>query len=95
MTLTTLEAWSSLALAAASMKTGDQTLHLRSLLLDKTRSGFFAKHKDITMDYSRQKLTSTHLETLFSLADQSGLQDKIAAMKNGVKINETEDRAGE
>jgi len=47
------------------------------------------------MDYSRQKLTSTHLDTLFSLADQSGLQDKIAAMKNGVKINETEDRAGE
>lgn len=44
------------------------------------------------LDYSKNRVTSETLELLFSLARESGLPEKIAAMFRGDRINITEDR---
>lgn len=48
---------------------------------------------DILFDYSKNRINDTTLSHLFDLARQAGLADKIEAMFQGQKINNSEDRA--
>jgi len=48
---------------------------------------------DILFDYSKHRITEESLEKLLALAQQAGLQEKIAAMFRGDRINSTEQRA--
>jgi glucose-6-phosphate isomerase len=48
---------------------------------------------DLSLDYSKNRLTSDTVHLLLSLADRAGLRGSIEAMFAGEKINVTEDRA--
>ncbi len=49
--------------------------------------------KDIVFDYSKNIITENTVELLIELASECGLQEAVAAMFAGEKINETENRA--
>ncbi len=54
---------------------------------------FSLQINDILFDFSKNILTEETLVLLLELAEQTGLEDKISAMFNGHKINNTENRA--
>ena len=69
-------------------------VHLRDLFRDGDRfSEFSLKLGDILFDYSKNLITRTTMSLLFDLAGQAGVDQRIAAMFAGEKINVTEDRA--
>jgi glucose-6-phosphate isomerase len=49
--------------------------------------------KDLVFDYSKNIITENTIGLLIDLANECGLQEAIAAMFSGEKINETENRA--
>lgn len=84
---------------AASQFNTDEKLHLRNLVGDAARSeGLVATHENasrgnkIVLDYSRQQVVGDTMETLFDMADQCGLVQKMEEMRCGKRINETENR---
>jgi len=87
--------------AVADSFRSDDKLHLRNLCSDSVRcSGLVATYdcksnesRKIILDYSRQQVTGETMELLFDLADKLALTDKRNDMRNGVKINVTEDRS--
>src|SRR6266566_3587796 len=72
-----------------------RNLHLRKLFADDPARGerFTASAVGIELDYSKNRITDQTLQLLFQLARDAGLQERIAAMFSGAKINITEDRA--
>ena len=54
---------------------------------------FSVSFDDIFLDYSKNLVDENVMKTLFSLAEEAGLKEGIAAMFKGEKINETEKRA--
>jgi glucose-6-phosphate isomerase len=54
---------------------------------------YHVKLDDILFDYSKNRITSDTIKLLLQLANECGLQQGIAAMFNGDKINNTENRA--
>ncbi len=68
--------------------------HLRNLI---DQPGRFEKlsfsHQGILLDLSRQRIDDQVMAELVSLADESGLSQKIAALLSGEHVNTTEDRA--
>ena len=54
---------------------------------------FSLKSQHILLDYSKNIITEETLAGLFDLARETGLQNAIADMFSGVKINLTENRA--
>jgi glucose-6-phosphate isomerase len=54
---------------------------------------FSARFEDLLLDYSKNLVTEETMALLWDLADECRLQDAIAAMFSGAKINETENRA--
>ena len=71
-----------------------ETTHLRDLLKEKERcDAMYAEHDGVYLDYSRQRATLDTLKYLIDLAESQDLLGKMNAMKNGEKINFTEDRA--
>src|SRR5215468_7119696 len=70
-------------------------LHLRKLFADDPTRGerFTASALGIELDYSKNRITDQTLELLFQLAKEAGLEQRIAAMFSGKKINITENRA--
>ncbi|MDX2480651.1 MAG: glucose-6-phosphate isomerase [Desulfuromusa sp.] len=88
--LTKLAAWSNLQAHYQDI----EALHLRDLFAEDTQR--FAKFSftfdDILFDYSKHRITDTTLKLLTELAEQTGLQEKIASMFSGEKINSTEHR---
>jgi glucose-6-phosphate isomerase len=54
---------------------------------------FSLKFGDILFDFSKNRITDKTMSLLMDLAHQAGLSEKIEAMFNGQKINNTEDRA--
>ncbi|MBJ7599631.1 MAG: glucose-6-phosphate isomerase [Candidatus Nephthysia bennettiae] len=69
--------------------------HLRDLFAeDATRGEKLTVHAEgILLDYSKNRLTAETVELLVALARRAGLEERIAAMFAGEKINLTEDRA--
>jgi glucose-6-phosphate isomerase len=70
-------------------------LHLRKLFADDPTRGerLTASAVGIELDYSKNRITDQTLELLFQLAKDAGLEERIAAMFSGKKINITENRA--
>jgi glucose-6-phosphate isomerase len=81
------------ALEAHSKKVHD--LHLRQLFAKDPDRGerMTAEAAGIYLDYSKNRITDETLKLLLQLAEECRLQDRIAAMFRGDKINVTEKRA--
>ncbi|MGB2628647.1 MAG: glucose-6-phosphate isomerase [Candidatus Acidiferrum sp.] len=69
--------------------------HLRELFAENPKRGeqFCTEALGIFLDYSKNRITEKTLKLLVSLARESGLEARIAAMFRGDKINITENRA--
>lgn len=70
-------------------------MHLRTLFADDPKRGqrLTAEAAGLYFDYSKHRVTDETMGLLLELAEQSGLQERIAAMFSGEKINITENRA--
>lgn len=70
-------------------------VHMREMFSkDPQRFNKFSlKHKDILVDYSKNRISEKTLSLLIDLAKESGLDKGIEDMFSGKKINNTEDRA--
>jgi glucose-6-phosphate isomerase len=69
--------------------------HLRELFAADQRRGerFTAEAAGLFLDYSKQRVTDETLALLFALARACAVEERIAAMFAGEKINSTEGRA--
>src|SRR5260221_3576352 len=69
--------------------------HLRALFADDSQRGehFALDAAGIYLDYSKNRVTTETIRLLLSLAESSGLRQRIDAMFSGEKINVTENRA--
>ncbi len=72
-----------------------EKLHMRDLFTNDPQrfERFSLQLDDILFDYSKHRITEETVAKLITLAEKEGLQDKIAAMFRGDKINTTEQRA--
>ncbi|HZZ71077.1 MAG TPA: glucose-6-phosphate isomerase [Pirellulales bacterium] len=89
--LTQTAAWQALAAHYAQVR----DLKLRDLFSQDPNRGtkFVLEALGIYFDYSKNRITAETIPLLVRLAEESGLEDKIAAMFRGDKINRTEQRA--
>ena len=89
--LRTRPAWASLEKHYRAMK----NIHLRELFARDPMRGerMTAEAAGVYLDYSKHRITDQTLKLLLQLADESSLQDRIAAMFRGDKINVSENRA--
>lgn len=73
----------------------NQSFDLRKLFKEDPGRAekFSVSFDDIFFDYSKNLIDENVMKTLFSLAEEAGLKEGIAAMFRGEKINETEKRA--
>src|SRR2546427_2445602 len=71
------------------------SVHLRRLFADDPKRGerMSVEAAGIYLDYSKNRVTDETLKLLLELAQESGLEERIAAMFRGDKINITEKRA--
>src|SRR5258705_5559802 len=71
------------------------TLHLRQFFAEDPKRGerMAVEAVGLYLDYSKNRVTDETLNLLLQLAEESGLQARIAAMFRGEKINVTEKRA--
>ncbi len=88
---TTTQAWEKLSQHFSQL----QSAHLIDLFAqDPERfQKFSLTFEDILLDYSKNRITEETRSLLVELAQECGLQDAIAAMFSGEKINFTEDRS--
>ena len=88
---TTTDAWHALTTHAADF----DRLELRQLFADDPGRVERMTHAcaDLVVDWSKHRLTATVVDALLTLADEVGLEERIAAMMRGDRINSTEDRA--
>ncbi len=70
-------------------------LHLRELFAGNPGRAetMVVEVGDLTVDYSKHRITDETVELLIALAERAGLAERIAAMFAGDHINVTEDRA--
>ena len=70
-------------------------LHMRVLFKEDENRGFryFLQSGDLKLDYSKNRISDETLKLLFDLANECSLKNKIKAMFEGQKINNTENRA--
>ncbi|WP_422928834.1 glucose-6-phosphate isomerase [Singulisphaera sp. PoT] len=70
-------------------------VHLRQLFADDPGRGerLTAEAAGLFIDYSKNRVTDETIKRLVTLAEESGLRDRIDAMFRGDKINVTENRA--
>ncbi len=89
--LTARPAWQALATHHAAIR----ATHLRDLFAADPARGerLTLDACGVFLDYSKNRITGDTLRLLVSLADESGLRDRIDAMFRGDKINVTENRA--
>ncbi len=84
-------AWQALAAHVEKVR----GLHLRDLFADDPARGerLTAEAVGLYLDFSKNRLTDETLQLLVSLAEESGLRERIEAMFRGETINTTEGRA--
>ncbi|MFI0348077.1 MAG: glucose-6-phosphate isomerase [Chthoniobacterales bacterium] len=89
--LTALPAWK--ALQAHKKEISDVTL--KELFSEDSKRGeaLTAEAAGLFLDYSKNRVTQKTLDLLFQLARESALEERIAAMFRGDKINVSENRA--
>ncbi|GAU08597.1 glucose-6-phosphate isomerase [Desulfoplanes formicivorans] len=84
-------AWTALKAHAQDMK----HVHMRTLFdEDPDRFGMFSRRVgSILFDFSKNRITDTTMDLLLALAKERGVDEGIAAMFAGERINVTENRA--
>lgn len=83
-------AWKALAAHVSSIS----RTHLRELMKDPARcAALFTEADGICVDYSRQNASTETMKLLFNLAKEAKLNERVAAMAAGDKINTTEKRS--
>jgi len=84
-------AWKALQAHHARLR----DVHLRDLFAQDPQRGerYTAEAVGLFLDYSKHRVTDETLRLLVSVAEESGLRDRIDAMFRGDKINVTEQRA--
>jgi glucose-6-phosphate isomerase len=84
-------AWTQLAEHYRALK----DLHLRRLFDDDAARAerFTVEAAGIYLDYSKNRITDETIKLLLQLARESGLQERIAAMFRGDRINVSENRS--
>jgi glucose-6-phosphate isomerase len=89
--LTTSAAWNALRRHQAALA----DVHMRDLFAaDPDRfERFSLSFGDILFDYSKNRITAETMDLLLALAAEAELDDAIAAMFSGFRINTTENRA--
>ena len=89
--LTESSAWRALTAHQAEM----QNVQMRDLFADDPArfERFTLRFADILFDYSKNRVTQKTMDLLLELARAQEVEQKIAAMFKGDKINTTEDRA--
>ena len=89
--LTALPAWKALEAHSRTLR----QVHLRQLFAEDARRGerFAVEAAGFYLDYSKNRITDETIRLLAQLAQECGLQQRIAAMFGGQKINVTEQRA--
>ena len=89
--LTESSAWGALTAHQAAM----QNVQMRDLFADDPArfERFTLRFADILFDYSKNRVTQKTMDLLLELARAQEVEQKIAAMFKGDKINTTEDRA--
>ncbi|MBN9126392.1 MAG: glucose-6-phosphate isomerase, partial [Nitrosospira sp.] len=89
--LTEFPAWKALSSHFKAIR----DKHLREFFADDARRGerFTAEAAGLYLDYSKNRITAETLRLLVQLAEECGLQKRIAAMFEGEPINSTERRA--
>src|SRR5262249_7422286 len=89
--LTELSSWKALASHYQKMRGA----HLRVLFADDPRRAerFSLEQLGLYFDYSKHRILDETMRLLISLAEQSGLRERIDAMFRGDRINLTENRA--
>jgi len=89
--LRNLPAWNALVKHQQEMS----GVHMRDLFRNDPQrfEHFSQRFEDILFDYSKNRITEKTMALLLDLANQAGLDQKIAAMFSGEKINVTENRA--
>ncbi|MCB0081855.1 MAG: glucose-6-phosphate isomerase, partial [Caldilineaceae bacterium] len=89
--LTESSAWGALTAHQAAM----QNVQIRDLFADDPArfERFTLRFADILFDYSKNRITQKTMDLLLELARAQEVEQKIAAMFSGAKINTTEDRA--
>jgi glucose-6-phosphate isomerase len=90
LSLTQRPSWKALEAHYAEVK----TLHLRELFAQDPARGqrYTCEAAGLYLDFSKNRITDQTLRLLLDLASESGLQERIAAMFRGDRINVTEDR---
>ncbi|HRZ80747.1 MAG TPA: glucose-6-phosphate isomerase, partial [bacterium] len=86
----TLQSWKELEL----LRKNTDLLMKNMFLKDPSRAQKYSiLFNDMMLDYSKNLIDGRVMEQLFRLADECSLKKAIHSMFDGVKINETEDRA--
>ena len=87
---TTTKSWSNLQEHFTAM----ETVKMQTLFAEQTdRKERMSAHTDLlSLDFSKNRITSQTLDFLFTLAKETKLDQAIAAQFNGAVINETENR---
>jgi len=67
--------------------------HLRKLIFEEGREKMALSADGVTLDFSRQRMSSETHSLLLKMAEECGVVEKIKAMREGQRINTTEDRA--
>ena len=88
--ISTSAAWQALAKHRDQLR----TVELRQLFADDPDRAhrFTATIGDLTVDWSKHRITNETIDLLVALADEAGLADRVAAMVTGERINTTENR---
>ncbi|AXP08685.1 glucose-6-phosphate isomerase [Campylobacter hepaticus] len=90
-TLTQLKSYKALQSHFLDIK----DVHMRTLFDEDLNRGlrYFLQLGDLKLDYSKNRMNDKTLKLLFDLAHECSLKEKIDAMFEGKKINNTENRA--
>lgn len=87
--ITETAAWKALEEHVREM----QDKHLKDLLMDADRCTQLRQSAEgLLLDFARQQVTTQTMDLLLELAEQTDLQGKIDAMRDGRAINNTEKR---
>jgi glucose-6-phosphate isomerase len=72
-----------------------RAVHLRTLFAEDATRGerLTAEGAGLYLDYSKNRVTDETIALLCRIAEACGLRERIEAMFNGVRINQTENRA--
>merc|ERR1740124_184361 len=68
-------------------------LHLRKLIFEQGRGKLVVEADGVTLDFTRQRMTTDTHNLLLRMAEETGVANKIKQMAAGERINSTENRA--